>query len=209
MTHRNGRIFSLKQKRYGFAYDIATPDHNSMLARDLSSGPFDQFNDSVRCAWQKRFIADDHVPNIDRMKAIHIFFRINGIQHGLLGDVRRKWQLNQYPINVRILIQLLDDSQQFSFCGGSLFQYQLGTNPYFLTAFGFSSHIRMRSGIIAHQYNRQTWHYPLFFQFKNFLCQFGTNTFRYFFSLKNSCWHGEIASFITSILIVYRFEKLM
>ena len=98
----------------GFADDIGTPHHNHFSTFGFNSGAYDHLLDTGRgTRWKFNFVAADHqTTNIHRMKSVHIFVRINGVEHFLLVDVFGQRQLDQDAIDAVILIVLVDQGQK-------------------------------------------------------------------------------------------------
>ena len=74
-----------------------------------------QNENAVRRTRQKALPFNEHIAQIDRMESVHIFGRINCHDYRLFVNVLRQGKLDQYPVNVRIVIERIDQLQQFLF----------------------------------------------------------------------------------------------
>jgi hypothetical protein len=83
-----------------------------MFAFGLDPKMFQQQQDTIRCSGNERRLSLNHISNSNGMKSIHIFIRIDRIDHFLITDMFGQRQLNQYPVHIRIIIQLFNFIQQ-------------------------------------------------------------------------------------------------
>ena len=148
-------IFTWHQHRHRSTYDIASPDHHTMLPLSGYFITFQQLYDSRGSCRQIGRQTGHHLADIAGMKSIHIFIGIDSHQHFMLRDMTRQRQLYDITVYVGILIQLIDDSQQ-------LFFGNIGRIPHFgaletdlLASLYFAGHISFTRRIVTYQNGHQ------------------------------------------------------
>ena len=71
-----------------------------------------QRHHAAGCARAKARLAQGQFPDVERVESIHVLDRANAIGDGRLIDVGRQRQLHQDAVDVRILVQVVDQVQQ-------------------------------------------------------------------------------------------------
>ena len=110
---------SLLQHHVGdrFAHDVGASDHHHLGAVGFHSRPHDHFlNPGRRTGREFDLGAADHqAPHVDRMEAVHVFVRIDGIEHFFFIDVFGQRKLNQNAVYGVILVVLVNQCQKIRF----------------------------------------------------------------------------------------------
>ena len=160
MSNRDGAAFLQQELRHGFADDVAATDHKRVTSRQLALKILPQHEQAAQ--WGTRCKGTggpvQKFPGILRVEAIHILFRLDGPDHPLLIDMRRHRQLGKDPVNLRILIQLVDERK-------NLVLRHRGVKPVFTTEHaGFGrlpalvTHVDLAGRILADQHHGETGH---------------------------------------------------
>jgi hypothetical protein len=123
-------------------------------ARPLGELLAQQQQAAERGAGRKRGrIADTQSPGIQGMKTVHVFRRIDRLDHPLLVDVLRQGQLHQDTVHRRIAVQIGDQRQQFTLAGrgGQLVLEAAHARGDSLLA--LVAHVYLAGGVTAHQHH--------------------------------------------------------
>ena len=132
---------------------------------------------------QKARLAKHHLANIDRMKAIHILVRINGIEHLGLINVFRQGELDQDAVNCRVIVVFVNQGKQVLFTGIGRQGHLFGMNAKIMSGFVFGCDVGLGSRIVSNQHGDKTGNQIMFLfkpgnlgpqLFANRLCSFGS-----------------------------------
>src|SRR5689334_13460831 len=112
MTESNGTVtgisMSAQQNAHWPSDYIASADHNRMFSFCIDMEMEKQKHYSMWGSRNKTFHALNHFSDIDRMKPIYVFVRIDGFDHLFFGNMFGQWKLNENSVNIRITVQLFD-----------------------------------------------------------------------------------------------------
>ena len=100
------------QKR--FADDVAPADYDSAFAVDFDSGEVEHFNATGGRARNERGTSGDEFADVDGVKAVDIFARVDAVQNFFRRIFYRggQRQLHQNPVNVRICVERVNFREQ-------------------------------------------------------------------------------------------------
>jgi hypothetical protein len=99
----------------GLAHNVRSSNHNNLGSICFHARPNKELLDSSRSSRKIIRFPNHQFSDIDRVKSVHIFFRIDGIEHPGLVDVFRQRQLDQNPMNFRILVIVVDEFEELIF----------------------------------------------------------------------------------------------
>src|SRR5689334_24120511 len=117
MTDGHGRIALEQQHRHRFADDLASANDHRVRAGDTNRAAFEYLDYPGRRARHEMRTSLHELSDIDRVKPVDIFRRIDGIKHLLCGPLpHRRWQRRLYQDAVMdaTRIQPVDEVQQLS-----------------------------------------------------------------------------------------------
>jgi len=87
-----------------------TPTNNhNLFTRGLHTKAFQQVNGTVRGAGQWGWFIQNQFAQVYRVQTIGVFSRINALQHSILVEMPRQWQLNNVTGTCGISIELIND----------------------------------------------------------------------------------------------------
>ena len=148
--------FSHKQKRHWFSDDHAATKHDDVGAGEGDSGFAKKAQTTQGGARNKPgVIFECELCDIERVKSVHIFARIERADNRRFVDLRRWRRLNQNAMNFLIAIQLINPREQlFLRRGSGQFQFHR-MQAEFAAHFVFCPDVGARGGIIANQNHGQ------------------------------------------------------
>ncbi len=158
MAHRHRGILCQKQKRHGFADDVAASDHRGVFSGKIDAGPGDQFHDAPGRAGNKQRRSGDETTDIGRMKSVHVFVRVNDGNDFIRGNGFGQGKLNQNAVNLPVVVQIANQGQKLSLSdigGKPVFARQ---ETRFRAGLGLSSHVNFRGGIVTREDDGKTGH---------------------------------------------------
>jgi hypothetical protein len=90
------------------------------------------------------------------MKSINVLVGRNAIGHRRFFNVSRQWQLHQDAIDIRIFIQLVNETEQIFLAGGFVEIVIAGNDTGTLTIASFGAHVDGGCGVTTDQNDGQT-----------------------------------------------------
>ena len=167
----------------GFSDNIGAADNDHLGTAGFNSGTDDHLLNTGRCAGGKsHLVSADHQPaHINRMKSIHIFVGINGIQHLFVIDMFGEGKLDQNSVDVVVVIISFNQGQKILF--GNIFRLAVlnFTESKSIGCLNLERNIGHGSGIFPNQNSDKPGNNPvLFFDFRYFFLNFVKNYFANF-----------------------------
>ena len=149
--------------RYRFADNVRAAYDYDLGAGCLEPRAYDQLLYSSRGAGQKlRLFASDHqASDIDRVEAINIFIRINGVEDLLFIDMLRHRQLDKYAVNLRVFVVLIDKLEKIGLGYFSRLAVLDRVKTDFMCCFLLGCDITDRRRVLAYEDCNQTGNYPV------------------------------------------------
>ena len=89
------------------------------------------------------------------MEAIHVFVGIDGVDNGVGINLVWQRQLHQDSVHIRIRVQLIDQTQQFSFARSVRELMLKGFHAGLERLLALVAHIDLACRILAYQHDRQ------------------------------------------------------
>lgn len=112
MTNGNRAVTGIgigaEQDAHRAANDITATDHHRMFALGVDLVMRQHQHNAVWCGRHKGGKTLYHFSDAYRVKTVHIFRGMDGIDHFFVGDVFGQRQLYQNAIDIRIVVQLFD-----------------------------------------------------------------------------------------------------
>ena len=100
--------------------DVRTSEDDTLLAAGLNVITLQKRDDTKRGGRDETRQTNRHTSHVDGMETIDILTIVNRLDDLLLVDMLRQGQLHDEAIDIVVLIQLIDTSQQFCLCDVSL-----------------------------------------------------------------------------------------
>ena len=152
MHYRYGRIVSLlhKEKREGLAHDHAATEHDDMRAANRDAAFPEQSQTTQRRARNEaREVTERELRDIDGMKTVDVFRRIERANDDPFIDLFGRRSLDENAMDCGISVQLLDPPEQIVLCRicGQLKFHRM--QPELPARFVLRSNVGARSGIVA------------------------------------------------------------
>ena len=91
-----------------FAHDIAAAHHHRFLSSNYNLTPPQDLDHARWCAGHQAGTLGREKPNVDRVKTVYIFCRIDREEHFFRIDLRGQRQLNEDSIDLVTTIQVMD-----------------------------------------------------------------------------------------------------
>jgi len=101
-------------------------------------------------------LAQRQAADVEGVESIHILARANRIGNGNFIDMWRQRQLHQHALNIIIVVEPVDQFQQFHLRGFSRQVDIPGPNTSPFTVLALGPYVNGRGRIITHQYDCQT-----------------------------------------------------
>ena len=155
MGDGHGGIFCQQELGHRLADDIGAADHHRLEARQRRMHRLRQHDAAKRRAWRQRRQAGGKPAGIDRMKAIDVLPRIDGIQHLLGIDLLRQRQLHQDAMHRRVGVELLHQRHQFGLVDAVRQPMIERLHAGFLRRLGLAADIGLARRIVAGQHDRK------------------------------------------------------
>lgn len=130
--------------------NVATAEDNDVFSLDGNAASFEKNFDSKRGTGKEgRFIAQEHFPDVQRMKSVYVFSWIDR-KHDSLGiDMGGQGKLNEEGVDGRISIESLDLSNEISFCDRRGKLEQSGSDSGRSACFFFGANVALGGGIFT------------------------------------------------------------
>jgi hypothetical protein len=100
-----------EQQRHGFADDVAAAKDDGLGAFDLDIVAAKNLHAACGSAGDKSRASTDQPAEIDRMKAVHVFRGIDGLEDALGIDVYRERKLNEDPVDSVVSVEIADEAK--------------------------------------------------------------------------------------------------
>ena len=159
MTDRDRRVggcTSLDEHHaHRLSDDFAAAQDDGVSTSDLCSRRQQQLLATGWRTWQKPWPALDHQSNVFRMKTVDIFDRRDGVEHRLLVDLRRQWQLHQNAVRIRIGVQFCDECQKLVLSCLGREPVKCAADAGFLAGSLLVPHVNRAGRILANEDGRQ------------------------------------------------------
>ena len=98
------------------------------------------------------------------MERIHVLFRVDRVDHRLLGDMLRHRHLAQDARNLGALVELRDQAEQLLLGGFRGKRILLAIKAAFGAGFLFIADVNLAGRVVAHDDNRKAGRNAFFFQ---------------------------------------------
>ncbi len=144
--------FARHQNTHRRTDDITATDDHAVQTRSLDFIPLQHLYNAVRRGGQVRRQAQRHTPYVDGVKAVHVFFRVDGEGHFEFVDVLGQGQLHDEAVHVGVVVQVFDDLQNFGFRCFRPALDERGFKAHLLTGFDFRLHVKLTRGIGTDQH---------------------------------------------------------
>ena len=156
MGHRDGRVLAQHQLGDRFADDVAAADDDAALALDGQLVSLEHGDDPGRRAGHGAVPAQREQADIDGMEPVDILVRLDRADDRELVDVVRQGQLAEDAVDLAVLVELIDQGQQFELgnrCGQMV---AVGSDPRLFTGLFLVVDIDGRTGVLADLDDRQS-----------------------------------------------------
>ena len=153
MANGHGAVGFQKQQRLGLSNDVGASDHHAILALDLNTAAAQQCHHACGRAGQKIVIADHNSPYVIGVEGVHVLFGVDSQQNLFLVQMLRQGQLHQNTVDVRVVVQLIDQRKQRCLVGIGGQLVALGKKANLLTGAVLVTHVNPRGGILAHDHH--------------------------------------------------------
>ena len=117
MGNSHRRVLHQEQLRQRLADDVRPPDHNRLAPGQRSMHVLGEHDAGKRRARHNARQAGREQPRRQRMEAVDVLGRRDGLDHLARVDLRRQRQLHENAVNGRVLVQPLDQLQQLDLGG--------------------------------------------------------------------------------------------
>jgi hypothetical protein len=155
MRDGDGRVGRQQQLRDGLAHEQRTPNHQSVGARNIAQRVLDQHHHAQRRAGDEPAPAAREQACTCRRQSIHILGRIDGVEHGLLAHLRRRWKLDQNSVYGRIVIERANARQYLGFARRLRQTEFERVEPAFARIVSLAADIDVARRIVAHQHDSE------------------------------------------------------
>src|ERR1700682_2925894 len=116
MADGDGRVGMHEEKRHGFADNVAAAEDDGIGAFDLDVIASQNFHAASGRAGNKAGAPADEATEVDGMKSIDVFGRIDGFEDALGVDLGRERELNKDAVNIIVAVQIIDHGEHVE-CG--------------------------------------------------------------------------------------------
>ena len=100
------RLLAGKKRGDGLADDVASSDHDGVLAANVHSRELYQLDYAVGRAREETFFADHHLADVDWRKAVNVLLWRNRVDDRLVAYVLRNGQLHEDAVYLGVAIEL-------------------------------------------------------------------------------------------------------
>ena len=132
-------------------------------ARYVRSGSHKEFLNAGRGAGQISGLPYHQFPNVYRMKSIDVLAGVNCQQHAVFVHVFGQRQLDQDPVDFRVLVILVDELQQCFFAQIGGLAILDGIEPEFMSGILLRSDITLRGRVLVDEDGDQARYNPVLF----------------------------------------------
>ncbi len=140
---------------HGAADDVGGADHDGVQAVQVGTGACEQGHDALRRAGAQEGDALGQAADVVGMEAVHVLVRVDALQQ--LGgiEVGGEGQLDQNAVDGRVVVQAVDQRQQFFLGGAGGKIVGLGEEADLFAVLALVRDIDLRGGVGADQDHRQ------------------------------------------------------
>ena len=126
----------------------------AFLPRDFGAGGLNHPDAARRGAGQIARLTNLHTAHIDGREAVHVLFRRDGVNHGLLVNLRGQRQLHQNPVHSGSSASFFTSASRVSLRGVGGQVDGTALNAALGAVVDFAAHIDLTGGVLAHQNHR-------------------------------------------------------
>ena len=160
MTDDNRGVAMQQQHGHRLAHDLAAPDDHGSRSGDGNAAAPEHLDHSGRRAGSKQRAALHEAADIDRMKAVDVLGRVEGIEHPLrraTSHRARQRRLDQDSVVHVAGIEVRNELQDF--VDGSRRGKALEINPQagFRAGFDLVADVNVRRGIVSDENHAEAW----------------------------------------------------
>ena len=112
VADRDRAVLMQQQHGHRLTHDVRAADNDAPLTLGVDPVLGQQLHDAGWRAGQEIEIADHNLADIDRMKRVHVLLIGDRVDDRLLADVCGHGHLAQDAVDARIVVQLVDQTQQ-------------------------------------------------------------------------------------------------
>jgi hypothetical protein len=178
-----------EQHRLRLADDVAASDDHRMRAGQRHTGVFEQLHHAIGGARHEARLAGHQRTDVADMKAVDILQRRNGLDHPLRVQVGRQRHLDQDAVHRRVVVQVVDASQQHRFGGVGGQVVQDRADPRLVAVGDLVLHVDAGGRVVAHQDHSQPGLMAARRQDTGALAHLGADLAREGGAIEDSCSH--------------------
>ena len=182
-----------EQKRHGLANDVAASENDGVGALDLDIVAAQDFHAAGRSASDESRATADEAAEIHRMKAVHVFGRIDGFKDALGVYLWRKRKLHEDAVHIVVAIQVFDNGEQVQSRGGSGRREERAGEADFFACGDLAFDIKLRSGVFSHENGSKTRAHARRGKEANFVFEFGKDLVSDFRAVEDAHSHASLA----------------
>ena len=108
VADRDRRVLADEQERGRHADDRRAADDDGVAARDLDAGPTEDLERGVGRRREEPVVAEAEQAGVERMDAVDVLGRVDGVDDRPQADRRRKRHLDDDPVDLRVGVELAD-----------------------------------------------------------------------------------------------------
>ena len=155
MRDGHGGVFGQQKLRHRLADDVGAADHHRFEAGERGMHGLRQHDAAERRARHQRRQAGGEPPGVDRMEAVDVLRRIDGVEHLLGVDLLRQRQLHQDAVHRRIGVELFDQRHQLGLADAVRQPMIERLHAGFVGRLGLAADIGLARRIVAGQNDRE------------------------------------------------------
>ena len=151
----HGGVALEQQERHRLADQVAAPDHDGAGALELDAGGVEQAHDAERRARAQAGVPRDQAGLVQRVQAVDVLGRIDGVEDRRGIDVRRQRQLDENAVGIAARVELLHQLEQLVLRGGRRQLVRDRRDAALGAGLALVAHVGRRGGVVADQHGRQ------------------------------------------------------